>query len=254
MPEFAGAQRPAPKSILLLCLVLCTFILAGCPGRKGGSNLPERGGAPAKAGKTPRGTKPYTIAGKTYYPMLSAHGFQENGIASWYGKDFHGKLTANGERYDMYAMTAAHKLLPFNTQLRVTNLSNNRSIIVRVNDRGPFVGNRVIDLTRAGAEQIGMIGPGTAQVRLESIGTVAGLKDGDLAGNFYVQVGAFGQRVNAESLVAKLRGQGLNARTYYAEQVKFWRVQAGPYPSLVQAEKARTTLSSQYPGNFVVAE
>lgn len=239
---------------MLFCLLLCSVALAGCPGRKGGSSLPERGGAPVKSGTAQRGTKPYTIAGKTYYPMLSAHGFQEDGIASWYGKDFHGKLTANGERYDMYAMTAAHKLLPFNTQLRVTNLGNNRSIIVRVNDRGPFVGSRVIDLTRAGAEEIGMIGPGTARVRLESIGTVAGLKNGDLEGNFYVQVGAFAQRVNAEGLVAKLGGQGLKARTYYAEQVKFWRVQVGPYPSLVQAEKAGAALANQFSGNFVVAE
>ena len=116
-----------------------------------GKSDSAKGGSGSKG---PRGTKPYTIRGKTYYPLLSAHGFRETGIASWYGPDFHGKLTANGERYDMHGMTAAHKLLPFGTQVKVTNKSNGRSIVVRVNDRGPFVANRVIDLTRTGADRL----------------------------------------------------------------------------------------------------
>lgn len=198
--------------------------------------------------------KPYTVRGKTYYPLTSGEGFVEEGVASWYGSDFHGKRTANGERYDMYSMTAAHKILPFNTQVKVTNLQNGRSIMVRINDRGPFVADRIIDLTHTGASQIGMIGPGTAKVRLETIGTVPGLKDGDITGNFYVQVGAFSQKSNADGLAAKMRGQGLNSRVYYADLVKFWRVQAGPYPSLVKAQNAGAGLQSQFPGNFVVAE
>jgi rare lipoprotein A len=89
------------------------------------------------------------------------------GIASWYGPDFHGRRTANGEIYNMYGMTAAHKTLPFDTMLRVTNLENGRSVVVRVNDRGPYAKGRIIDLSKSAAEKIGMIGPGTARVRLE---------------------------------------------------------------------------------------
>ena len=231
----------------LFCLLFVSLVLGGCSLGSGGSSPPP-------SGKGPKGTRPYTIRGKTYYPLLSAHGFREEGVASWYGKDFHGKTTANGERYDMYGMTAAHKLLPFNTRLRVTNTNNGKSIIVRVNDRGPFVANRVIDLTRTGAERIGMIAAGTAPVVLETVGEVRGLSGGDLAGSFYVQVGAFGTRSNAEGLVANLRAQGIAARTYYAESIGFWRVQAGPYPTLKSAEQRAGELEDRFPGNFVVAE
>ena len=198
--------------------------------------------------------KPYTVRGKTYYPLTSGEGFMEEGTASWYGSDFHGKLTANGERYDMYSMTAAHKLLPFNTQVKVTNLQNGRSIVVRINDRGPFVADRVIDLTHTGASQIGMIGPGTARVRVETVGAVAAIKNGDIMGNFYVQVGAFSRKDNAERLVAKFKSGGVNARMYYAETVYLWRVQVGPYPSVNRAESERGSLAVHYPGSFVVAE
>ena len=249
-----GGSGPRRYSGRMAVLLLCMFIplLAG----QFGCSLH---GASTDSGKTagakgPRGTKPYTIKGKTYYPLLSAHGFREEGVASWYGPGFHGKLTANGERYDMHSMTAAHKLLPFGTKLKVTNKSNGRSIVVRVNDRGPFVADRVIDLTRTGAEQIGMLAKGTAPVVLESVGTVPGLEDGNLKGRFYVQVGAFANRSNAERLVGELSRGGKGGRTYYADQVGFWRVQAGPYASLNEAEAAATGMQREYPGNFVVAE
>ena len=246
---------PTPFSglfIFLFFLLLIPLIggQLGCSLR-GASTDP---GKAAGGGKGPRGTKPYTIKGKTYYPLLSAHGFREEGIASWYGPGFHGEQTANGERYDMHGMTAAHKLLPFGTQLRVTNKSNGRSIVVRVNDRGPFVADRVIDLTRAAAEDIGMLAKGTAPVILESVGAVAGLEDGNLKGRFYVQVGAFANQSNADRLVGKLKQQGKGGRTYFADQVGFWRVQAGPYASLNEAESAATGMLREYPGNFVVAE
>jgi rare lipoprotein A len=232
---------------LFMLLLLALFVCAACSTRSAPTQTP-------KGGKTPRGTKPYTIAGKTYYPLLSAKGFREEGIASWYGKDFHGKSTANGERYDMHGMTAAHKLLPFGTTLRVTNKLNGKSITVRVNDRGPFVANRVIDLTRTGAERLDMIGRGTAPVILETVGSVAGLRDGDLSGNFYAQVGAFANESNARRLLDQLRGEGRNSRTYFAKQIGLWRVQVGPYKSLKQAESASDILQADYPGNFVVAE
>ena len=228
----------------LLALLLISLLIHGCA---------LYSSAPTHKGGSGQG-KPYTIRGKTYYPLTSGDGFVEEGVASWYGSDFHGKTTANGERYDMYAMTAAHKILPFNTQVKVTNLANGKSIVVRVNDRGPFVADRIIDLTHTGATRIGMIGPGTAKVRVETVGAVPAIKNGDIMGNFYVQVGAFSRKDNAERLVAKFQSQGLKARMYYVDHIYLWRVQAGPYPSVNAAESARGDLSVHYPGSFVVAE
>ena len=113
----------------------------------------------------PKG-KPYTVLGKTYVPYASAEGFEEIGIASWYGPGFHGKKTSNGEVFNTYGMTAAHKFLPFNTNIQVTNLENGKSCVVRINDRGPFVDDRIIDLSQAAAQQLGMIKNGTAKVHL----------------------------------------------------------------------------------------
>lgn len=112
---------------------------------------------------------PYTVLGKTYRVMKSSKGYKERGDASWYGTKFHGRLTSNGERYDMYKMTAAHKSLPIPTYVTVKNLDNGREIIVRVNDRGPFHEGRIIDLSYAAASKIGMLKKGTARVEVEAI-------------------------------------------------------------------------------------
>jgi rare lipoprotein A len=126
-------------------------------------------------------------------------GYTEEGNASWYGEPFHGRRASNGEIYDMYKLTAAHRTLPFETIVRVTNLSNGRSTTVRITDRGPFVDNRIIDLSLAAAREIELVGPGVAPVRLEVLGDV------DLtAGFFTVQVGAFRDRGNAERLRERL--------------------------------------------------
>jgi rare lipoprotein A len=114
--------------------------------------------------------RPYTIRGIKYYPTVVSVGDTFKGNASWYGPDFHGKLTSNGETYDMYAMTAAHKTLPMNTIVKVTNLRNGLSTVVRINDRGPFVTTRIIDLSNKAAKKIDMIGQGTAPVKLEVLG------------------------------------------------------------------------------------
>ncbi len=111
--------------------------------------------------------RPYTVLGKKYYPDTVKEGDIFEGIASWYGDDFHGKLTSNGESYNMHTLTAAHKTLPMNTVVKVTNLSNNRSVTVRINDRGPFVKNRIIDLSNKAAYDIDMVKKGTAKVRVE---------------------------------------------------------------------------------------
>lgn len=114
--------------------------------------------------------RPYVIRGIRYYPTVVNVGDMFKGNASWYGPDFHGKLTSNGETYNMYAMTAAHKTLPMNTIVKVTNLNNGLSIVVRINDRGPFIATRIIDLSKTAASKIDMIKAGTAPVRLEVLG------------------------------------------------------------------------------------
>ena len=262
MPAPAGAAffpatPAASQHRLLIWILLCALAvgLTGCS-LKGGSRTAPTEEAPAgvTVERGARGTKPYTIKGRTYYPLLSSHGFREQGIASWYGPGFHGKLTANGERYDMYAMTAAHKTLPFGTRVRVTNLENGKSIVVRINDRGPFVGNRVIDLSRTGAERIGMLTKGIAPVRLETQGAVRGLKDDDLSGRFYVQVGALADKSSADRLAARLKKPGQGARVVKADHVGLWRVQAGPFSSLRKAEEEVRAVRTEFPGAFVVAE
>lgn len=121
--------------------------------------------APSRGGNA----SPYTVFGKTYRVMDSAEGYHERGIASWYGKKFHGRLTANGEVYDAYAMSAAHRSLPLPTYVRVTNLDNGRKVIVRVNDRGPFHAGRLIDLSYAAAYKLGFHNIGTARVEIEAL-------------------------------------------------------------------------------------
>ncbi len=149
--------------------------------------------------------RPYTVLGKKYYPTKVSIGDAFSGIASWYGPKFHNKLTSNGERYNMYAMTAAHKTLPMNTMLRVTNLENNKQIVVRINDRGPFVKSRIIDLSKQAAHRIDMIKKGTAPVRIEVIGFngVVGSSHRSVKsvvlGNFAVQIGAFRNKDGAYS-------------------------------------------------------
>jgi rare lipoprotein A len=114
--------------------------------------------------------RPYTVLGKRYYPTVVHVGEQFKGRASWYGPDFHGKKTSNGETYNMWQMTAAHKTLPMNTVVRVTNKNNGKSVVVRINDRGPFVNTRIIDLSKKAAAELDMISTGTAPVRLEILG------------------------------------------------------------------------------------
>jgi len=145
--------------------VLAILLLAGC----GSSHRVKVLDVPADSGL--KGTqKPYEVDGVRYDPLLKADGFVEMGVASWYGPGFHGKKTSNGETYNMHGMTAAHKTLPMNVFVRVVNLDNSTQTIVRVNDRGPFVAGRVIDLSQAAAKEINVVGKGTARVRIEALG------------------------------------------------------------------------------------
>jgi len=131
--------------------------------RPGGPVLPDGSGGTYKTGN------PYQIGGRWYKPMAGVSSYDETGVASWYGRDFHGKRTANGERYDMYTLSAAHKTLPMPTLVRVTNLENGRFVIVRVNDRGPFVKERLIDLSYAAAKELGYTDQGTTRVRVQTL-------------------------------------------------------------------------------------
>lgn len=233
-----AALRPVLTFFLLL---LCAALLAGC-----GARSWHKGGV--------RGTRPYTVRGKTYYPLKSAKGFVEEGTASWYGPGFHGKTTANGEIYNQYAMTAAHKLLPLGTKVRVTHMGNGRSIIVRINDRGPFVDDRVIDLSRAAANRLNILGPGTARVRIQSLGGVPTIQDdGDMTGPFYVQVGAFANRENADSLIRVLSQNGKSGRLIFGSN-SMWNVQVGPWPDSFGAQRQLEMFRVLYPGAFVVGD
>jgi peptidoglycan lytic transglycosylase len=162
----------------------------------------------------------------------------EEGVASWYGVPFNGHRTSDGEIYDMYQFTAAHRTLPFGSIVQVTNLSNGRQTEVRINDRGPFVNNRIIDLSYSAAEALGIVGPGTAPVRLQ---VVSG--PNPVAGLFCVQIGAFAVEANAESLRARLaaRYSPITIVPYDSPNGLFYRVRVGSLPS----EEAARQLAAQ---------
>jgi len=216
------------------------------------------------------GNNPYTVDGVTYYPLARADGYHERGIASWYGRKFHGKRTSSGEPYDMYAMTAAHKTLPLPSYVRVRNLQNGRSIVVRVNDRGPFLSNRLIDLSYAGAARLGIIGTGTGIVDVQAVSPeepavqVAGLKSPPLqmispaaavelpprttaAPKLYLQVGAFARRDNAVQLRDRLEREALQPIFIQAAQApagantgaaaQIYRVRIGPFVTVEEGDR-----------------
>lgn len=202
--------------------------------------------------------KPYTVNGHRYDPLSSPAGFREEGLASWYGRDFHGKKTSNGETYDMHAMTGAHKTLPMGTYVKVVHQENGREAVVRINDRGPFVSSRIIDLSFAAAKHLGLVGPGTGPVHIEAIGPNQKKLAAVVASDAYaVQVGAFSSKENARLLAEKLQQQ-IGAADIHPEQVGrklYYRVRTGRFASLNEAENTRNLLERKGYGNcFVVAE
>ncbi len=180
-----------------------------------------------------RGNPPfYEVMGQRYYVLPGSDGYSEQGIASWYGREFHGRPTSSGEIYDMYGLTAAHKTLPLPTTARVTNLATGKSIIVRINDRGPFMKGRLIDLSYAAARDLGFLSAGTARVEVQALaGPVATTAGQAPADTMYVQVGAFSRPENAEVLRQRLHQQGFaNAVIRYDERGEpaLYRVRIGP--------------------------
>ena len=212
----AAAKSRDAIANLLLCAAVCAvfaFSISGCGGRRPIAAQPPTQPAPASderidaakrstdVPEPPPGPSAPAVIPKSRIPAApAAAGYSEEGNASWYGNPFHGRRSSNGEVYDMNKMTAAHRTLPFDTMVRVTNLNNGKSTVVRITDRGPFVGNRIIDLSRAAAAEIGSIGPGIVPVRIEVL--TPGVDP--TSGFFTVQVGAFRDRGNAERLRDRL--------------------------------------------------
>ncbi len=209
--------------------------------------------------------RPYTINGERYEPLSSHEGFVQSGLASWYGSDFHGKSTSNGEVYDMYAMTAAHKTLPLGVYVKVSNRDNGREVVVRINDRGPFVAGRIIDLSYSAARELSIVGSGTAPVRIEALGYLDDRIKGRAVykapvsydrGSFGIQVGAFGKWENAQRMAdsVKQRYGSSSIREAIANGVRYYRVRAGNYTSLKAAEQFQGGSSDKViTGGFVVA-
>ncbi|MCB1773225.1 MAG: septal ring lytic transglycosylase RlpA family protein [Gammaproteobacteria bacterium] len=205
----------------------------------------SRGGNPAS----------YVVFGKRYYTMDSSAGYRKRGIASWYGSKFHGRRTSNGEVYDMYAMSAAHKELPIPTYVEVTNLENGRQVIVRVNDRGPFHENRIIDLSYAAASRIGMLSRGTAMVEVRAIDPSApkvaasptpapsvrpATRERDGQPRIFLQAGSFRSEVNAERYRQRLErdlDRAVRVMPFSTGNGRVHRVQVGPINSVELADR-----------------
>ena len=251
--------RPVISRSLALALVTGSMIaLAGCASfpHHGTRNLgPPATGKPAgpcHPSSTQAGMS-YVVFGKRYHVLDDAHGYDERGIASWYGPKFHGKLTSSGMTYDMYAMTAASKVLPLCTWVKVSNLESGKSAIVQVNDRGPFVRNRIIDLSFAAAKALGVVHNGTALVEVQAIANPSIQPPKDIAkvsqsypvkklhhrARLYVQLGAFAEHDNAERLRAHILLRQLGTVTVSPKRVggrTLYRVLIGPYSNVEQVD------------------
>lgn len=231
--------------------------------------------------------KSYVVFGKRYYTLSSSRGYIERGIASWYGKKFHGRRTSSGETYDMYAMTAAHKELPLPTYVRVTNLKNGRQVILRVNDRGPFHGNRIIDLSYSAASKLGIVREGTGLVEVraldpsnysahsrkaknissasknnsenteiteqeavynkEDVSNTDTYSVANANPQVFIQVGAFGERENANQLVNQLSALNLgevSVSSIIKNSQQLHRVRIGPLSTVELADKTVAQLTS----------
>ncbi|MBI4652201.1 septal ring lytic transglycosylase RlpA family protein [Candidatus Desantisbacteria bacterium] len=230
------------KEIFIFFLLI--LILSGCTPRK----------------KIKTYETPYKTFGKSYYPIQESLGFVQTGIASWYGKDFHGKKTSSGEIYDMNLKTAAHKTLPLGTYVKVTNLENDKIIVVRINDRGPFVRDRIIDLSYAAAKELNIDIAGTGKVKIEALdkNDIKSISTQDFGrGNFTIQIGSFKSKENAVQLTEQLkRMYSSTSMTFFnSEEGAFYRVRVGRYNLLNKANDAQEELEERgYKDAMVIAE
>ncbi len=205
--------------------------------------------------------KPYVALGKYFKPMTELGPYKKQGVASWYGRRYHGSNTASGEVYDMYAMTAAHPTLPLPSYVRVTNLENGKSIIVRLNDRGPFLSDRLIDLSYTAAYKLGILGGGSGHVEIESIlprddstqmaiskpsTTATTITDMNAEANMiYLQLGAFGSPDNAHNFLTQIRKKlpGLNDAVSIKKNNGLYKIHAGPYSDQILAKQAANMIT-----------
>jgi rare lipoprotein A len=197
--------------------------------------------------RSPHGNPPfYDVLGQRYFVQSSAAGYVERGVASWYGPGFHSGRTATGETYDMYGMTAAHKTLPLPCYAQVTNLSNGHSIVVRINDRGPFVANRLIDLSYVAAAKLDMLKQGTTLVEVRTLDGPATPLPTPLPtsivanGDLFIQAGAFTDQQNADRLLSTLRRSGIGPAFIREDDVNgkhFYRVRVGPVPDVAEFDR-----------------
>lgn len=255
--------KTASKNINLVLIMLLMCLLTSCAQKmvkKSGDGPPEfyvdetrvADAVPKKEPLAKYGNmRSYVVFGKRYYTMKSCRNYCETGTASWYGTKFHARKTSSGEPYDLCGMTAAHKTLPLPTYCEVTNLKTNKKIIVKVNDRGPFESNRIIDLSFVAAKKLGMVGHGTAKVRVRAIDLSAPNRPVIFAKkptsphhkqvfatggkHVYLQVGAFHNRMRAEKLKHRLVAM-LDAPVNVSKG-KLYRVQVGPIRDMVTADR-----------------
>jgi rare lipoprotein A len=241
---------------LWLAVSLFAIVLGGCTF---GVPISDRGkqssaGVPATTPSQQGNPSSYVVFGKRYYVLDSSEGFVQRGIASWYGTKFHGRSTSSGEIYNMHAMTAAHKTLPIPVYVQVKNLDNGRSTVVRVNDRGPFIAGRIIDLSYAAAKKLGVDGPGTANVEISVLGkgeskpssvvrTIPLNIDIDQDLPLFIQMGSFSSQLNANNMVQTLVAANETAvrisHTQTGEGL-LYRVRVGP---LFDIDEANAILS-----------
>ncbi|WP_416191618.1 septal ring lytic transglycosylase RlpA family protein [Neisseria sp. CCUG12390] len=200
----------------------------------------------------PSANRSYKVAGKRYQPLTKVSSFTQSGNASWYGGKFHGRKTASGERYNMHAMTAAHRTLPIPSYAKVTNTRNGKSVIVRVNDRGPFHGNRVMDLSKAAAQKLGFINQGTAHVKIEQI--VPGVKAQQAAAasalparEIYVDLKAFGTERDAQAYIGRmeqLASSQTAPKLAVEKRSHEYVVRMGPFAAQERADEAEARIRS----------
>ncbi len=227
-----------------LFIVLFLMLLTACSSSQQGRYAMEHDAAPLRKPtelemqdaivtpvvKSASASRPYEVRGKRYTPMLDETGYVEEGVASWYGRKFHNYHTSNGEVYDMFAMTAAHKTLPLPSFARVTNLANGKSVIVRVNDRGPFHEDRIIDLSYSAAYKLGYYRQGTARVKVEAVTLV-----NSAPRLSYIQVAAGSTLANVEALAFQLRQQ-YHVSTNIVEKDGIYRLRLGPIKDAAEAQ------------------
>ena len=261
----AGCAMPAKREAPSEAPARGAYYKDDGPGENPPSNLASIADAEPKAEPLHRyANRPYQVFGREYVPLTSVGAFRQRGVASWYGKRFHGGMTSSGERYDMYAMTAAHPTLPVPSYARVTNVANGRSVVVRVNDRGPFHAERVIDLSYTAAYRLGFADAGSALVEIDAVVAGAGalaaaqpapapappqtvaVPDAQAKG-VYLQLGAFAVRENAESFRARIVREfaWLSEAIQVIAGESLFRLHLGPYRSQDEAREVADRIRAQ---------